>query len=308
MFKWKQEEPEASPFVAHLTTKPPPEPERPAFLVHNWPCCTFSDPESDPRPVTAPSKRRPYHPFQDTRALSHTSSSENATTATEGLDGTTPDESRPSTGRVHRKHSKSHSHSHTHSETTHTGGSGGESLEHTASTTTSAHSAHSEHHLTSEEAADAALIASLHNAASTDESAPGFNPLKPSVFAASLMSDQSNLTRRHSTVESLAAFASSMTHIDITANKLASVVEEETGGSGMAKRGTKPAPKLKHMYRQNSGRSRHSVDSDSTNSGGKTPSNANSFSSLPAVDGVAPALQKSQSIRSTASGGGSGRF
>lgn len=298
MFNWRHENPVESPFVAHLSTKPLPEPERRAFEVHNWPISTFSDPPKDPRPVTAPNPRA-----QQRRSLLHTSSTESADGSgldgVDGLDGTTPTISRPSTGRTPRKRANVHS------------AGGVRSAGRTRSNDTqSSMESLTDNNSLQEELPTSQVPAEDPSSVvpPADENAPGFNPLRPSVFAASLMSDP-NLARRQSTVESLATFASSMSRIE-PPGKLASVTEEaEASNSGKLGRSPKVNPKLRQMmHRQTSERSRFSADGgDSVSSSGKMSSKSSSFSSLPAVDGVpSPMQNKSKSMKMMA--GGSGRF
>lgn len=311
MFNWIHENPVESPFVAHLATKSAQETERPSFQVRNWSVTTFSDPPKDVRPVTAPDART-----QLRRALLHTNWSASSVSAASGLDGvdnpdgadgtvsTAATVSRPSTGRTPRKRANVHSAGSVRSAGRTRSTDTQSSLESFADNSPLLEEQRSASHATTtaEEASSAGTT--------VDENAPGFNPLRPSVFAASLMSDP-NLARRQSTVESLASFASSMSRME-GPGKLAPVTEEaEASNSGKLGRSPKANPKLRHlMHRQASERSRYSADSgDSVSSSGKMSSKSSSFSSLPAVDGVPSPVQlqnKSKSMRMIA--GGSGRF
>ena len=113
----------------------------------------------------------------------------------------------------------------------------------------------------------------------------GFNPLRSSVFAASLASDLSPLHRRLSTVESLAAFAISMSHIETLQNVANGDSEDaHSRGTSASIKGNReqPPPRQRSLQRQISDRSRFSADGG--DSLGKFSSRSSSFSSLPPLE------------------------
>lgn len=126
----------------------------------------------------------------------------------------------------------------------------------------------------------------------------GFNPRKPSVFAASLHSDQSNVIRRQSTFSSIESFTSRVLHRDHSISTLAAASEDT--GLAVRERALAPLARSGSLLRQRSERMQLSRGL-STNTIGEasTPhSKTSSSSTLLSADRGAAALsrQKSRSI------------
>lgn len=124
----------------------------------------------------------------------------------------------------------------------------------------------------------------------------GFNPLKPSVFAASLMSDQGSLARRQSAVSSTTDSFNAMFGVPEDPYRLSPVLEEH-------RRPGQTVPPLGAFLNTSSQRQQLSEKLNYSKDGGSSEisrlsSKSNSFSSLPSVESTGPRLkQKSKSMK-----------